>query len=53
MKITAISLQPRQTRVFMNPISPKITENIKRKRKGSESEEKKTSNNPLFIYCGL
>ena len=32
MKITAISLQLGQTRVFMTPITPKITEERERER---------------------
>ena len=40
MKITAILLELGQTRLFISPMSPKITE----KGKGARAREKKTSN---------
>ena len=51
MKITAISLELGQTRVFISLMSPKITEKRK-KRKGSESE-RKIGSRELHVVTGV
>ena len=44
MKITAVLLKQAQTRVFVSPMSQKITEKERKEGKGARAREKKTSN---------